>query len=72
MEYYEITSLYVKREYQRMKIGHHLLSFVESQTVNNDYIIIKVLKNAYNLKEKVILLAGRMEKFKRISDSRLT
>lgn len=46
-EYYEITSLYVKREYQRMKIGYRLLSFAESQAVSNDYIIVKVLKNAY-------------------------
>ena len=45
-EYYEITSLYVKRDCQRMKIGHHLLSFAESQIEKDCYIIIKVLKNA--------------------------
>lgn len=44
--YYEITSLYVKREYQNKKIGHNLLTFVESQIDKGNYIIIKVLNNA--------------------------
>lgn len=46
-EYYEITSLYVKRDYQRMGIGHSLLSYVENQIPSRQYTIIKVLNNAY-------------------------
>ncbi len=46
IDYYEITSLYVKRDYQKMKIGHELLVFVESQIDKGSYVIIKVLKNA--------------------------
>lgn len=45
-DYDEITSLYVKRDYQRMGIGHQLLSFAESQIGEGNDIMIKVLKNA--------------------------
>lgn len=44
---YEITSLYVKRDCQRMKIGHALLTFVEGQIEKGNFMIIKVLKDAY-------------------------
>lgn len=44
--YCELTSLYVKREFQRKGIGHKLLCHFE-QTVDSDGIIfVKVLKNA--------------------------
>ena len=44
--YYELTSLYVKREFQRKGVGHKLLCCFE-QTVGSDGIIfVKVLKNA--------------------------
>lgn len=44
--YYELTSLYIKREFQRKGVGHKLLRHFE-QTVGSDGIIfVKVLKNA--------------------------
>lgn len=53
MGYDEITSLYVKKDMQRMKVGHHLLAFVENQirgdrdTMSDGTdVIIKVLNNA--------------------------
>ena len=44
--YFELTSLYIKREFQRKGVGHKLLCHFE-QTVGDDGIIfVKVLKNA--------------------------
>lgn len=45
-DYYEITSLYVKRDCQKRKIGHALLTYAESQMDKGSYVIIKVLNNA--------------------------
>lgn len=44
--YYELTSLYVKREHQKRKIGHQLLTYFEKQIEEDAVIMIKVLKNA--------------------------
>lgn len=44
--YYELTSLYVKREYQRKGIGHKLLSYMEQSLHNDEIIFVKVLRNA--------------------------
>lgn len=46
-EYYELTSLYIKREKQGIRIGHQLLTYFEEQIKNDSYILIKVLNNAY-------------------------
>lgn len=45
-EYYELTSLYIKRECQGRKIGHQLLVHYEKQIEPGSYSIIKVLNNA--------------------------
>ena len=45
-EYCELTSLYIKRECQGMKIGHQLLEYFEKQIEHGSYSIIKVLNNA--------------------------
>lgn len=43
---YELTSLYVKCNYQRKGIGKKLLSHMEQSLHNSDVIFVKVLKNA--------------------------
>lgn len=45
-EYCELTSLYVKRECQRMGVGRQLLEYVEGQIEEGTYIILKALNNA--------------------------
>lgn len=45
--YYELTSLYVERKYQKEKIGYQLLTHFEKQAGKNTILFIKVLKNAY-------------------------
>lgn len=44
--FYELTSLYVKREYQRKGIGQKLLSHMEQSLHNDNIIFVKVLRNA--------------------------
>lgn len=44
--FYELTALYVKKEYQRNGIGFQLLSYLEAQMQNGGVIFVKVLKNA--------------------------
>lgn len=44
--FYELTSLYVKKEYQQNGIGFQLLSHMEALLRNNDVIFVSVLKNA--------------------------
>lgn len=45
-EYCELTSLYVKRECQRMGVGRQLLEYIEGQIEEGTYIIVKALNNA--------------------------
>ena len=45
-KYYEITSLYIRRECQRKGTGYKLLSHFERQLGNGGVIFVKVLKNA--------------------------
>ena len=45
-KYYELTSLYIRRECQRKGIGHKLLCHFERQVDNGGVIFVKVLKNA--------------------------
>ena len=44
--FFELTSLYVKKEYQRSGIGSQLFSHLEAQLENGEAIFVKVLKNA--------------------------
>lgn len=44
--YFELTSLYVKRECQRMGIGRRLLEYVEGQIGEGALILVKALNNA--------------------------
>lgn len=44
--YYELTSLYIKRELQRKGVGHKLLSHFEQMVGSDGIIFVKVLKNA--------------------------
>lgn len=44
--YYELTSLYIKREFQRKGVGHKLLSYFEQMVGSDGIIFVKVLKNA--------------------------
>ena len=45
-EYYELTALYAKSEYQRKGVGQKLLHFFEQQIENDGVVFVKVLKNA--------------------------
>ncbi|MDE5819367.1 MAG: GNAT family N-acetyltransferase [Lachnospiraceae bacterium] len=48
-EYHELTSLYVKREYQRAGIGEQLLTYFEAyakKSLDNCCLIVKALRNA--------------------------
>ena len=45
-EYYELTSLYVRKEYQKTQIGHQLLTHFENQATDHAWMIIKVLNDA--------------------------
>lgn len=48
-EYHELTSLYVKRDYQRAGIGEQLLTHFESyakKNLDNSCLIVKALRNA--------------------------
>lgn len=42
----QLSSLYVKREYQRMGLGAKMLQYLEEQMQNNGIIFVKVLNNA--------------------------
>ena len=42
----ELTSLYVKREYQRQGVGNNLLNYFEKQMSNETIIFVRILKNA--------------------------
>ena len=44
--YYELTSLYIKREFQRKGMGHKLLCRFEQMVGSDGIIFVKVLKNA--------------------------
>ena len=44
--YYELTSLYIKREFQRKGMGHKLLCHFEQMVGSDGIIFVKVLKNA--------------------------
>lgn len=44
--YYELTSLYVKKEYQRKGIGQKLLCHMERSLNGGEVVFVKVLKNA--------------------------
>lgn len=44
--YYELTSLYVKKEYQRKGIGNKLLKHMEQNLNGGGVVFVKVLKNA--------------------------
>ena len=43
---YELTSLYIKREFQRKGMGHKLLCRFEQMVGSDGIIFVKVLKNA--------------------------
>lgn len=43
---YQLTSLYVKREYQKMGFGSKLLSHLEAQMPADGILFVKVLKSA--------------------------
>ena len=43
---FEISSLYVRREYQKKGTGRMLLQYFEEQVPDNGIIFVKVLKNA--------------------------
>lgn len=45
-EYYELTSLYVKRQCQGRKAGSELLKYFEEHIMEDACILVKVLKNA--------------------------
>ena len=45
-KYYELTSLYIKREFQRKGVGHKLLCHFEQMVGSDGIIFVKVLKNA--------------------------
>ena len=45
-EYYELTSLYVQKDYQKKGIGEELIKFFEKQVPGYMIILIRVLKNA--------------------------
>lgn len=44
--YYELTSLYVEKEFQRKGVGHMLLCHFEQMVGSDGIIFLKVLKNA--------------------------
>lgn len=44
--FYELTSLYIKREFQRKGMGHKLLCHFEQMVGSDGTIFVKVLKNA--------------------------
>lgn len=45
--YYELTSLYVRREYQKKQVGSRLLAYFEEQVTESAWMIVKALNHAY-------------------------
>ncbi len=45
-DYYQLTSLYVKKEYQKQGIGQQLLHYFERQIPKGGVGFVKVLRNA--------------------------